>query len=461
MQLLTDYVKYFGTKSKQNDFYGLLSGHVIVGQLIKHINIPMENYYDDCRVHLFLIQKSGTGKTAGSDVYTSIIQNLGLSIHSLDDFSDASAAGTVIQDEEHNNEVEEREGFLSMSDFIHSDEASTLFDPASHQKKMLLFIQKSCNPIDSASNIINRSLSPGSVQTRSTTSYILTTFPPEKRKEVELILNNGLMQRMFFYPRILDSNTLKEMSRDVARMLFKKGSDSIDLTEEITEEYLVEKFLEFKEWTSSVTHVEIPDHFEVFILQKVDAMYDHIEKNTRRDDIREKMYSFINRWIVMLRKMATHSALLNRRTTINRRDMQYAWKIIREIMTATRHYIEQIMTFDDNDQNKSITNHEVIYNSYLQLKNKEYEGIPKGFVAKSDLMEHATLVSGNGDSWFNKERKSLDRKGFIEEPNIKTREKYYKIIKPDHIIQEPQATYQKDEPPQRRKRKHNKSQTVR
>ncbi len=452
MNAIEIYMKYFETKSKKNEFFGQLSGHVILGQITKQIQIPQENYYDDNRVHLLLIQRSGTGKTAGSDVFLDITNELGLAIHPLDDFSDASAAGTVIQDEDNREETHIREGFLGNSDIVHSDEASTLFDPARHQARMLNFIQKACNPIGSAGNIINRSLSPGAINTTSTSSFLFTTFPPENQRMIATILNSGIMQRMMFFPRVLDTATKKDMSREVGKQMFKRGSDQRALDEnplegDVTLTDVVQAFAELRDIYEDVVEIEIPQQLETFVLQKIDFMYDFIHTNIKRDDIKEKAEDFVNRWTVMIRKLATHKAILDKKFRIRKSDMVYAWRIIHKIMIATAHYIETVMTMENlYDKGKGATNHEIIYEAYDRIKDNEYEGVPKYYVSKTDLMQRSMLISGHGQSWFNKERKSLVDMNYIKTANIKSRERYYLVL-PRNATIEHEGTYASGEKP--------------
>lgn len=439
MNALEQYIEYFRTKSKYNELFGRLSGHVVLGQLCKHVKLPQENYYDDCRVHLLLIQRSGTGKSAGNDVFLSVVEGLGQSVHSMDDFSDASVAGTV-RDNDENEEVTERAGFLGNNDYVHADEASTLFDPTKHQSKTLIFIQKACNPIGSPSNVINRSLSAGDVETRSETSFLLTTYPPERRREVEMILNSGLMQRMLFLPRILDTQTKRLMSREVIKQQSKMGSDELVLRGELDGDdentvyidNVVLKFADFQSFCNDIREVRISSSFDSYQMNKSEFMYDYINANTQRDDIKEKLQDFINRWLIMIRKLATHHALLNRRSHIIRRDMDYGWNIIRQLMIATHHYVEKIMSMEhDFNKGARASNYDIFYEAYKQLKKNEYDGIPAGYVSKNDLMERATSLSGFGGGWFNKVRAELEDTHLILTANVKTRSKYYKVVKDD------------------------------
>lgn len=439
MNALEQFIIYFNTKSKYNQLFARLAGHVIIGQLCKQIKIPQENYYDDNRVHLFLIQRSGTGKSAGSDAFLTIVGVLGQSVHSMDDFSDASVAGTVVENDD-TDEVEERAGFLGANDYVHADEASTLFDPTKHQSKTLIFIQKACNPIGSPGNVINRSLSAGSVETTSETSFLLTTFPPERRREVEAILNSGIMQRMLFFPRSLDMQTKRAMAREVVKQQAKKGSDQqvqigeIDGDDDnvIYREKVVNKFIELREFASSITEMEFPIEYETYMMGKVDFMYDYINANTQRDDVREKIQDFVIRWMVMIRKLATHHALLDRRTSINKRDMEYGWNIIRQLMISTHQYIEKIMTMEsDFSKGAKLTNHDIFYEAWTQLKDQIYEGVPIGYVSKKDLLTRSCVISGFGGGWFNKTRAELEDRQFIKTARIKSRERYYMVLPRD------------------------------
>jgi len=436
MNALEQFMIYFETKSKYNKLFSKLAGHVIVGQLTKHIKLPQENYYDDNRVHLFLIQRSGTGKSAGNDAFLNVVRVLGQSVHSMDDFSDASVAGTVV-DNDDDNDTTERAGFLGANDYVYADEASTLFDPTKHQAKTLIFIQKACNPIGSPGNIINRSLSAGAVETTSETSFLLTTFPPERRKEVEAILNSGLMQRMLFFPRPLDTATKRAMSSEVIKQQSKEGTDEQvhtgqldgDDDDVIYIEKVVNSFLELRDFASTITEVKFPAKFESYLLIKSEFMYDYINFNTQRDDIREKIQDFVIRWIIMIRKLATHHAILERRSTLVKRDLEYGWNIIRQLMIATHQYIEKIMTMESEfSKGAKLTNHDIFYEAWTQLKSNKYDGVPEGYISKKDLLQRATLISGFGGGWFNKTRAELEDRKFIKTANIRTRERYYMVL---------------------------------
>lgn len=465
MKIIEKYTKYFNTQSKLNDMYALMSGHVILGQLAKHVRIPQQNRWEDSRIHLLLLQDSGSGKTAGAGVYRELIGQLQLNLHTLTDFSDASAAGGV-HFQEGTGEAREYSGFLADADFVHADEASVLFNARGHQQNMIIYMQTACNPIGSNSNRIDRSLAAGSTQIEPTCSFILTSFPPEKPQMVSNIINNGLLQRMLFFPRILTLDERKQMSQEITKMLYLRGSDTNqheNTEDQITMEELTNEFLEFKAFADTVTHITLEENTNATMNRIVAEMYSTAQNWSKNEIVREKCYGFINRWQISIVKLAAHNAMIDRRTVVNRNDILYGWQIIKPLMNSVFTYMDTVLTAEERKyQRGKLSNHEIIYQSYKQLKNTEYEGIPKGFVALNDLRKLAMQTSNNSQSWWNKELKELKDRGYVSEANVRGNRKYYEILMPDDYKEKSEEVEQPNNQPssQEMRRKRNRKKNT-
>lgn len=436
MKLLDQYKKYFNSQSKENEMYGLLSAHVIIGQMAKDIKLHADNLVEDLRLHLLLLQRSGSGKSAGANVYLDLLERLGYRVHKLDDFSDAAAVGGFIPNEDGGHDS--YEGFLAENDFVHADEASMLFDPGRHQMKMANFIQKACNALGTPNNAINRSLSGGEIEINPHASFILTTFPPESPRQIENILNNGLLQRMLFYPRVLDEETSRKMTQGLVEMFYTQGSDrnpqGNNNEQIVTMENLESLFTEFRASIQNITEVTISQDTQVMIKQTARSLRDLIRQYTERDDIIRKMGDFINRWIVMIFKIAAHHALLNGRSVIQRDDLMYSNRIIQELAKSTYGYIEYVMTMTDKRyEKKGFTNHEKIYEAFIQLlRENSYEGVPDGYVSKRDLATKSRRITGKSASWFEQAVKTLDSENNIQKEKV-GRTVYFRIIPPSDL----------------------------
>lgn len=418
--VMEQYLQYFNNQSKYNKMYGRLTCHAIIGNITRHIKIKIGDYYDDNRVNVFYVAPSGTGKTTGSNVYIDIMEKLGMQVHELDDFTDASVAGTVryieIEDEEGRIEkiAEQTEGILEINDVIHSDEASLLLMPNTYSMKTVIFIQKACNPIGSAGNKITRTLASGQTEATAECTFVFTTFPPRPgSKEVGVMVENGLLQRMAFYPRIMDHNMHMKMTHSMIDGLFYKfdGDDVITTDKSRVTERLVGEFEAIRREYQNTKFIPIRSRFRVFMKNKAKMMYKHLIEQQTRHEIREIMYTYVNRYIILIVKFATHHAIMNGEKEVKKNNLEYGWRLVFEMFKMSAHWLsihlpDNYQTKDEVEENSP---HSIIYKTYARClkREKSYPKVPEQFISRTDLIRAVKKHFDMSRAWFDENAKEL------------------------------------------------------
>ena len=199
MRSQTNYQIYrqaFSEHSFNNPMYEQLVFYTIAGQLVRDVPLYIKRQRVDMRVSIGVFQTSGSGKSAAVDFIVRIMHALGMTIHSLDDFSDAALVGSYTK--EKTGETRMMYGVLSEQrnyNFIFCDEVSMLLKPNQHNAKAVLLLQKSQNTIGSKSNEIGKDVVKGLPFTiRPKCSLMVLSFiPPELQAA---LLKQGLFQRM-------------------------------------------------------------------------------------------------------------------------------------------------------------------------------------------------------------------------------------------------------------------------
>lgn len=423
--------------------YARLTIHAIIGSLTRDIRIRIGDYYDDNRIHVFYLADSGTGKTTGANVYGKVIDELEMTMHELDDFTDASVAGTVslveVMDEHGNvsTETQETPGILETNDFVHSDEASLLLVPNKYSMKTLTFIQKACNPIGSTGNRINRTLASGTVDSPATCSFIFTSYPPKRKKEVSIMVENGLLQRTAFYPRSMDNDMWKKMAYLVVDNLALDTKEIGYMEDYINDpdlDNIVRQLMELRTEYADIHRMPVLAKYKQFLRNKVKSLFKYLEVHASRDDVKKQMNTYINRYMVMTVKFATHHAIANRRKSVDRNDLDYGWSIVFEVFKASHFYVEENLPQDyRSSENNKNTPHGVLYKTWKKCSKKKYEGVEVGYVSKTDLRNMLKKDTNYSTSWLSDHVKNLIEVG-VATRTKKGNQAYFKVNRPGAML---------------------------
>lgn len=219
-RFIKQYIERFGTVSFFNEFAGLLSYFFILGQaLAPYMRIPIRGSHIDCRVHVYWLQASRSGKSVAYEFMSKVISQLGIEKEMFSAGSDARLIGTVepkIVYDENGKPTKEIEyevvpGLLNGYKTLLFDEASILLtDSKAYFSDKILYLQQSMAPIGSETNVLVKHLVGGSVHTPSGVSLWMTTFPP--KDIMTHVLEKGFFQRVFFYQRDVSAETRQTTS---------------------------------------------------------------------------------------------------------------------------------------------------------------------------------------------------------------------------------------------------------
>jgi hypothetical protein len=206
-KFIRSYIERFNTVSYFNEYAGLLSFFFAMGQICApFIRIPIHGTFMDCRVHVYWIQQSRTGKSIAWDFTDRLLEALEVDSESFTAGSDARLIGTVerqpITDEnnrptgEYNNLL--IPGLLNGYKTMLFDEASILLNDAkAHFSDKILYLQQAMAPLGSRTNVLVKHLVGGSIRTPSGVSLWMTTYPP--KDIMDHVLDKGFFQRVFLF----------------------------------------------------------------------------------------------------------------------------------------------------------------------------------------------------------------------------------------------------------------------
>ena len=170
------------------------------------MRIPIHGAHIDCRVHVFWIQQSRTGKSIAYEFTAKLLEACGIPREDFTAGSDAKLIGTVDERPVYDDEGKptgEKEyitipGILNGYKTLTFDEGSVLLnDSKAYFSDKILYLQQSMAPLGSASNVMVKHLVGGTVRTPSGVSLWMTTFPP--KDIMAHVLEKGFFQRVFLY----------------------------------------------------------------------------------------------------------------------------------------------------------------------------------------------------------------------------------------------------------------------
>ena len=323
--LIKLWLSAFRQYSFNNDFYGLISLHVLIGQLIRNIKIQSGLNTLDGRLSLFLLQNSGSGKTLGWDFTSIIASQLKLNIKEISKATDAALVGGFKErkvkrkDPETNNPYDEIEGALKNSDIIHYDEASVLLRRSTYEKDALLYFQIALNPIHSNSNIIEKTLLSGKITLKPHCSLFFDSFMPKGMEEIAL--ETGLLQRCITFPRYL---TTRDRARNQAQNL--NLIFSAPTNPQIQE--IITSLKNISQHDKTKYSLALYPNLKPIFDSSIQHIRDEILQNTTHE-VQEIMETFFSRLLNHLITLSIHSTLIrNDPFNIKTTDIQYASRIM-------------------------------------------------------------------------------------------------------------------------------------
>jgi len=218
-KFLRGYIERFNTVSFFNEFAGLLSFFFVMGQICApFMRIPIHGTFLDCRVHVYWIQQSRTGKSIAWEFTDRLLAALDVESESFTAGSDAKLIGTVMEqpvmeDGRPTGEVQHITvpGLLNGYKTLLFDEASILLNDAkAHFSDKILYLQQAMAPLGSRTNVLVKHLVGGSVRTPSGVSLWMTTYPP--KDIMHHVLEKGFFQRVFLFQNDINAEQRQTVS---------------------------------------------------------------------------------------------------------------------------------------------------------------------------------------------------------------------------------------------------------
>lgn len=244
---LRGYIERFNTVSFFNEYAGLLSFFFVMGQVCApFMRVPIHGTFIDCRVHIYWIQQSRTGKSIAWEFTDRLLEAYGIDSETFTAGSDAKLIGTVesqpVVDDNGRPTGETNHitipGLLNGYKTLLFDEASVLLnDQKSHFSDKILYLQQAMAPLGSRTNVLVKHLVGGSVRTPSGVSLWMTTFPP--KDIMAHVLDKGFFQRVFLFQNDITSEQRQTTSEHRMSGAYVPVGDEI-MDYEILAEYIHE-----------------------------------------------------------------------------------------------------------------------------------------------------------------------------------------------------------------------------
>lgn len=339
--LALNFLSIFDEMSYNNQYYGLMVFHMILGEVLKGKKIPKGPNHLDTRIHPFLIQDSGTGKSAPLDLVNNLCSDLDIKFKSLDEATDAALLGTVEKEEytDDDGNTQERwvieEGVLANADVIHYDEGSNLIQSNGHNENSVKYFQSALNPLGSSQAKITKEMAHGDeIVIRPDCSLYLTSYMPQGIEDT--VVETGLLQRMTTFPRDVDLNLRKKNASKDAEMVGKDTNITAEYDDILSELREIRDFYMGEDEDDEGETIQISEGVTKVYKSRVDSLFDMI-KNASRPN-RKVLATFLPRLQNQMYILSYHSAACDRRNQIEYKDVWYASSLI-------AHYFSNLITW--------------------------------------------------------------------------------------------------------------------
>lgn len=421
--LINKFKTNFETKCWRTPHYAVISYHVLLGQLenVKNIKIRVGNNYEDCRVHMLLLQESGSGKGAGFSYMSDICEDVGVSFHATGDLTNSALAGSMKPKEE--GDAELKPGNLDPRynggegvDVLASGEASQVIDTRNRHfdKNALLNLQKAMNPIGTADNVIRKEtgVSDRIIEFNSDVSLYFTTFKPTKL--FQTMTQTGFLQRvvLLYNPVSLEDK-------------WKVGQMHLDMLEsdnvtELNNKNIINALKYINNYYAGVDSLELTDKarngFEKGILPYIYRPLLNLETNTMHE-----VKKFTTRYQVLLYKLAWHHAISRLSTRVEIEDVAYAKKVFLPIFKKLVAFMENEYDVDSDTRTQTYSEKQLIKNMYKKFEN--------GSNVKRPLVYKREMVNRLSDKWDVSQEASRHRlERYISMFDVKTTKSGLKVL---------------------------------
>ncbi|MEM5866342.1 MAG: DUF3987 domain-containing protein [Candidatus Aenigmatarchaeota archaeon] len=345
--LLSQFLDLFLTYSFTNTTYGTLVFHTILGQIFKDVKLYLGNREISLMVHIFLVSDSGSGKSSAIPIITQICNSLEIPIHiQRGEVSEAGLVGTfgirrTVQGGRVVETVELIPGALyklANGGIIVFDEAGFVLKSGEKEytKHILNYLQTAMdNP---PANQITKIMASGEIIFSPRVSFIFLTYPiPFKMMEV---LKGGFFQRALPYFRKLTQIEWDNIKKEFLVRLAEKEK-SFDIQQNIEFTQFINRMREIINWVRG-------NRLQVVFSQKAKELLDEFYKKFEEKygsfegDKKDIINTFKIRSMVEVCKLASHYALIEKRTIVQASDVEKAENLIFNCLDSMVNFMEWV-----------------------------------------------------------------------------------------------------------------------
>jgi len=416
MDVVKDYCNLFEQYCWMHELYGKCTLHLIIGQLPNVLNKKLyyrsSTHYNDLRFHLCYMSPTGTGKGAGANFVYNVCQKVGLNMQSIMTITDAGLIGQPTKRLEYNATTKSMEMVVTIEkglldpakgvNILFFPEASPLFkqNPGQYVQERMDYFQVVMNPMGTNDNKLSKRLAVDMmVEFNPTCSLFFTTYEPHGL--FDILINRGLLQRMFFVVNTITEEQRMEM---VKRSVMNMGTDPSERLKTDTQlDVIAKEIAEINNHAGQIDEIKQDPKVHDAMKGIISIMFDSVADC--RQSIKEQLYKFIQRYTELIWKISAHHALMRLDDTIRVEDVVYAKEFA---MVTWRRLISLFeLRYVSTDRGYFKTLHDI------QLIIKELENLKLDSYTEADLsraIRNALGVSGVGAVAFINE---LRNKGFI------------------------------------------------
>ena len=381
---IRNYIERFNTVSFFNEYAGILSFFFVAGQVLApYMRIPIHGAHIDCRVHVFWIQQSRTGKSIAYEFTAKLLEACGIPREDFTAGSDAKLIGTVDERPVYDDEGKptgEKEyitipGILNGYKTLTFDEGSVLLnDSKAYFSDKILYLQQSMAPLGSASNVMVKHLVGGTVRTPSGVSLWMTTFPP--KDIMAHVLEKGFFQRVFLYQNDVGIEQRQTTSEHRLSGAYVPVPDNVWGYDELAE-YLIEVRDEVRDRLLNITGLGIAEYealsegeredlavnnalllfnvgpnYHAALLNACDDYYTLI-RGVKNENVRETAMSFLPNVENYTMIFANIICAFNRTNVITAEHVQLASEIIYDNLHNLTIWLEQKQDYRETKKRDS------------------------------------------------------------------------------------------------------------
>jgi hypothetical protein len=362
-EIVKKWVELFSCYSIHNEIYAHQCLHLFVGHLLKDIVFYKENKVDDLRFNFFLIQSSGSGKSAALEFLYLMAQFLGIDFKIVVNITEAGLVGSIVEREGRPRYIP---GLLDTNDtdgkgrIIWFDEANTFLslDTLDYNKNIIESVEIALNPLPSPSCKIYKRMKMGTIEYRPKVSFGFTTYPIADKKIIE-ILKKGLFQRAMPYYHELTEAEWQQLTIDLVKSLIVSNSKKRKAPEQWQEfinqrtlqmKQLAEKIKEVYVFAQQHTNITIASGAPEAILRNFNEKINEMIKNIE-PAYRDFFNTFRTRCLNEITKLAIHHAYLDLRDVVVGADFDYAANLIFKIFQS---FIIALENFEEIARKESV-----------------------------------------------------------------------------------------------------------